>query len=316
MAYIGELAALTTAFCWSFTAVFFSEAGRRIGSFRVNCIRLFFAVIIYAVMLYIITGHFVPQDLNTAQIFWLALSGFIGLVIGDGCGFKAMVMIGPRLTMLLYATAPIMATIMAWFFLGEQLGLIDLFGITLTVFGVSWVVLERRFKGSNQFNLESSHPDSGTLLKGVFLGLGAAFGQAAGLVLSKYGMLYAGGTVEPLPASFVRMFASFILIWLFAGFRGEIKGNIKAMKNSKAMLFAGGGAFFGPFMGVWMSLVAVKYIEAGIAATLNSLTPIFIIPVVMLHFKEKVSLRAFLGAVVAVLGVALLFLSDVILRLF
>ena len=316
MTYLGELAALTTAFCWSFTAVFFSEAGRRIGSFRVNCIRLLFAVTIYVVILYVTTGRLFPLHLNAAQVFWLALSGFFGLVIGDGCGFKALVMIGPRLTMLLHATAPIMATIIAWFFLGEQLNLIDLLGIALTVFGVSWVVLERRFKGSNQFNLESSHPDSGTLMKGVFLGLGAAFGQASGLVLSKYGMLYAGGTVEPMPASFIRMLSSFVLIWLFAGIRGEFRGNIRAMKNVKAMLFAGGGAFFGPFLGVWMSLVAVTYIAAGIAATLNSLTPIFIIPVVMLYFKEKVSLRAFLGAVVAVLGVALLFLNDVILELF
>ena len=112
------------------------------------------------------------------------------------------------------------------------------------------------------------------------------------------------------------MLSSFVLIWLFAGIRGEFGGNIRAMKNVKAMLFAGGGAFFGPFLGVWMSLVAVTYIAAGIAATLNSLTPIFIIPVVMLYFKEKVSLRAFLGALVAVLGVALLFLNDVILELF
>lgn len=316
MPYIGEVAALTTAFCWSFTAVFFSEAGRIMGSFRVNCIRLLFAVIIYMVMLYLTTGEFFPRNLNSSQIFWLSLSGFFGLIVGDGCGFKALVMIGPRLTMLLHATAPIMATIIAWFFLDEQLHWLDLIGIALTVFGVSWVIMERRFQSSNQFNLEKSHPDSGTLLKGVFLGLGAAFGQASGLVLSKYGMLYAGGTVEAMPASFIRMFAAGVLIWLFAGLRGEFYLTIKAMKNYKAMLFTGSGALFGPFFGVWMSLVAVKYIEAGVAATLNSLTPVFIIPVVMIYFKEKVSLRAFLGAVVAVCGVALLFSGDALLRLF
>jgi len=316
MPYLGELAALTTAVCWSFTSVFFAEAGRRIGSFRVNCIRLLLAVLIYAFILYLTTGSLFHSSLNFSQVFWLSLSGIIGLVIGDGCGFKSMVMIGPRLMMLLHATAPIMATVMAWFLLGEQLGLIDLLGIVLTVFGVSWVILERRFKGGNHFNLEKSHPDSGTLLKGVLLGLGSALGQAAGLVLSKYAMFNLGGTVEPMPASFVRMVASLIFIWILAGFRGEIKNTLRAFKDRKALAFTGGGAFFGPFLGVWMSLVAVKYIEAGIASTLNSLTPIFIIPVVMIFFKEKISMRAFIGAVIAVLGVSLLFSGDAILGLF
>ncbi|MFZ5980187.1 MAG: DMT family transporter [Candidatus Zixiibacteriota bacterium] len=316
MAYIGELAALTTAVCWSFTSVFFAEAGRRIGSFRVNCIRLLMAVSIYTVILYLTTGRLFPESLNTSQTFWLSVSGIIGLVIGDGFGFKSMVMIGPRLMMLLHATAPIMATLIAWFLLGEQLGLLHLLGIALTVFGVSWVILERRLNRGNHFNLDKGHPDSGTMVKGVLLGLGSALGQASGLVLSKYAMLSLGGTVEPMPASYIRMVASLIFIWFLAGFRGEIKNNLNAFKDRRALAFVGGGAFFGPFLGVWMSLVAVRYIEAGIAATLNSLTPIFIIPVVMVMFKEKVSMRAFLGAVVAVLGVSLLLLGDALLRLF
>jgi drug/metabolite transporter (DMT)-like permease len=128
-------------------------------------------------------------------------------------------------------------------------------------------------------------------------------------------MLYAGGTVEALPASFIRMFCSMVMIWVLCGFRGQFIDTIKAMKLGRVMLLSGGGAFFGPFLGVWMSLVAVRHIEAGIAATLNAMTPIFIIPVVILVYKEKVSLRAVLGAILAVVGVALLFLSDEVSQL-
>ena len=114
MSYAGEFFALVTAVCWSFTAIFFSEAGRRIGSFRVNSIRLLFAVAIYAIVLLVITGRIFPENLHRDQVLILALSGLIGLVIGDGCGFKALVMIGPRLTTLLWGTAPIMAVVIAW----------------------------------------------------------------------------------------------------------------------------------------------------------------------------------------------------------
>ncbi len=316
MPYAGELAALTTALCWSFTAIFFSEAGRRVGSFRVNCIRLVLAVAIYCIILLSTTGRLFPENINTAQIVWLAMSGLIGLVIGDGCGFKALVMIGPRLTTLMWGTAPIIATIIAWVFLGEKLHVVHLLGIAVTIGGVSWVVTERQFKNGNHFNLQSGHPDEGSLFKGIMLGLLAAFGQATGLVLSKYAMLDAGEPLEALPASFIRMLSSMIIIWAFAIIRGKLVDTLRGFKHAPAMLFALGGAIFGPFLGVWTSLIAVTYIAAGIAATLNATTPIWIIPNVILYYKEKVTIRAIFGALLAVGGVTLLFMADEILGRF
>jgi len=311
----GELSALATAVCWSITAIFFTEAGRRIGSFRVNSIRLVLAVFIYCIILLFTEGRLFPENINSNQILWLALSGLIGLVIGDGAGFKALVMIGPRITTLLWATAPIMAAVLGWVFLGEHLQWIQMLGIAVTIGGVSWVVAERRYTGANHFNLVSEHPDSGTMTRGVMLGLLAAFGQAAGLVLSKHAMLNEGEVLDALPASFIRMLSSMIMIWFFALIRGKFMDTVRGIKNNKAMFFALGGAIFGPFLGVWTSLIAVKYIAAGIAATLNATTPIWIIPNVILYYKEKVSARAVIGVLVAIIGIALLFLANTILEM-
>jgi drug/metabolite transporter (DMT)-like permease len=73
-------------------------------------------------------------------------------------------------------------------------------------------------------------------------------------------------------------------------------------------MYAWGGAVTGPFLGVWMSLVAVKHTEAGVAMAIMSIVPVLVIPWVIIFFKEKVSLRAVLGAVLAVCGVFILFL--------
>jgi drug/metabolite transporter (DMT)-like permease len=306
MHYAGELAALSTALLWSFTAVFFSLAGKRIGSFNVNKIRLVFAAIIYVVVLLITTGHPLPIGLNSSQLFWLTLSGLIGLVIGDGCGFKSLVMIGPRLATLVMASAPIMATVIAWVFLGEKLKLIELAGITVTITGIAWVVSERHY-GVN--GLAEGHPDAGTLTRGVILALIASLGQATGLVLSKHAMLDLGSNVPPLEASAVRIMTSLVIIWSYSALSGKLPQTIRSLKDGRAMLYSGGGAFFGPFLGVWSSLVAVSLIETGIAATLNATTPVLIIPTVILVYREKVTFRAVLGAIVAVIGVALLFLG-------
>jgi drug/metabolite transporter (DMT)-like permease len=247
---------------------------------------------------------------------WLTLSGLIGLVLGDSWGFKALVMIGPRLTTLLRATTPIMTTIIAWFMLGERLKPIDLIGIALTVGGVAWVITERQFIPQNGRELEAGHPDAGSLFKGVLLGLGAAAGQAIGLVMSKHAMLDFETTLDAMPSSFVRMVASMLMIWTFTGLRGRLPDTLRAFRNRPAMLFSLGGAITGPFLAVTLSLVAIKYVETGIAATLSSMAPILVIPLVVIIYKEKVSPRAIVGAIVAFLGVALLFVGDEISRFF
>lgn len=272
------------------------------------------ATCLYVLVLPLAVGHLIPPGISIEQVGWLALSGFVGLVLGDSWGFKALVMIGPRLTTLLRSTTPIMTTIIAWFMLGEQLKPVDLIGIALTVGGVGWVVAERQFTPSGGKALEADHPDAGTLFKGVMLGLGAAAGQAAGLVMSKHAMLNLGTTLDAMPASFVRMAASMLMIWVFTGLRGRIPDTVRAFRNRPAMIFALGGSITGPFLAVTLSLVAVKHIETGIAATLASMAPILVIPLVMIIYQEKVSPRAILGAIVAFLGVALLFVGDDVLR--
>jgi len=307
--YIGETAALATALLWAFTSLFFAEAGKLLGSFRVNNIRLLVAVVIYCLVLVLTTGRLWPAELNQQQFLWLAASGMVGLVMGDGCGFKALVMIGPRLTTLLYAAAPIIATVISWIFLDEKLGTWSVIGIVVTITGITWVVLERTYGGNSDGPADRNHPDAGSRLKGVFLGLGAAGGQAIGLVMAKQAMAYSGGTVEPLEASFVRMSCALVLIWLIAAGRRQLPSTLAAMKNLKGLGFTSAGAVVGPFLGVWMSLVAITYIATGIAATLNAMTPVLIIPLVILYYKEKVSARALIGAVVAVGGVAIIYLS-------
>lgn len=66
--------------------------------------------------------------------------------------------------------------------------------------------------------------------------------------------------------------------------------------------------FFGPFLGVSFSLIAVKYTAAGVAATLMSIVPVLIIAPSVIFFREKVTFKEIAGAIIAVGGVALFFL--------
>jgi len=170
----------------------------------------------------------------------------------------------------------------------------------VTIGGVVWVTAERAPNGN------SNEPKDDKKALGIMLALLGAAGQATGLVLAKAGM---GESLAPLPATFIRMVAATAGIWLIGFIKRDNMETIRKIKDRRAMLLALGGSICGPFLGVWMSLVAVKNTEAGIAAAIMATVPILVIPLVIIFYREKVSLKAAVGAVIAVGGVALLFLS-------
>ena len=73
-------------------------------------------------------------------------------------------------------------------------------------------------------------------------------------------------------------------------------------------VFATLTTFFGPFLGVSLSLMAVQYAKVGIASTLMALTPVLIIVPYALINHQKISLREVIGTLITVTGVALFFL--------
>ena len=288
----GELAAVATALCWAFSGIFFAEAARRIGALRTNLLRLPIAVVLLSAALAATGTTFATLD---ARRTWLlAASGFVGLTIGDLALFASLVRIGPRLAALLMALAPVFATVAGAVGLGELPGQFALAGMAVTLAGVGWVVLERRDGQAHPFEHRGA----------IALGVVAAACQGVGLVLAKAGM---AGEVPPLAATWVRMAVATAGMWLLALLAGRIAGLaiVDAARRGFAPVL--GGAVAGPFVGVWLSLVAARYTDVGVAATLMATTPVLIIPLVMVTERYRPSLRAVLGALIAIAGVALLF---------
>jgi drug/metabolite transporter (DMT)-like permease len=296
LSYLGELAALGTSLSFSVGSTMFTAAGRRIGPLVVNRIRLVFAVIFLSTFHWATLGTLIPFDAAPERWLWLGLSGIVGLVIGDIFLFQAFVLIGPRLTMLMMSLAPIIAALQAWIFLDETLTSGQIFGILLTLAGIGWVVME----GSGQ---NRNDRDYG---RGILLGLGGAIGQATGLVLAKNGL---GGEFSPISANLIRMLTATILLWTLTFFQGQAKETLQALRvNKKGALFTTAGAFLGPFVGVSLSLFALQRVEVGVASTLTSLPPIFLLPISYFIFKERFGWGAIAGTILAMAGVAALFL--------
>jgi len=293
--YYGEIAALGTSLCWSFCSILFTISSKRIGHNYVNRLRLTIALVFITFVHYIIYKSFVPVNINLNHLFWFGLSGVIGFVIGDRFLFKSFVFVGPRIGMLMMSLTPIFGALIAWIFLHESLTFQKVIATTVTLIGISWVVLERN---GNEY-------EKGHYSTGILLGIGAAFCQALGLILSKKGL---SEDLSPLFGNVIRVFVGVVTIWLIPIFKGEIVLSFKKLKDKKAGFALLGGSFLGPFIGVWLSLIAVQYTLVGIASTLMALPPVILLPLSFLIFKEKITIRAIIGTCVTLAGVGMIFL--------
>ncbi len=313
----GHAAGLTTSILWTGTSLSFTAASRRIGPTAVNAIRISFAMVLLALTHRLRFDAWIPAALPR-QVWLLAFSGVIGLVIGDQALFTAFVEIGPRLSTLIMTSAPLMAALCGWVALGEALGPTAWIGVALTVGGVAWVVLERpRAPASADPRIQPVRHRA----RGIILGFVAAACQTVGYLLSKqgigHGWLPDSELMDPQAATFLRMFFAglgMVPVVLVYGLRERkeraagVRPKASPHSRRSGVLLAMCGAMVGPYLGVWMSLVAADKVPLGVAQTLCSLPPVLILPFVRFVYQEHISKRAVAGAVLAVAGVAVLFL--------
>lgn len=308
---VGELAALVTAALWTFSALFFGLATRRTTAQAVNLSRLLLACVFLGLTVAVLgaagaLGGGMPPARQGAL---LLASGLVGLTLGDAALFRAFAVLDTRRVVLMGSLAPVFAAFLAAPLLGERLGLVTFLGIELTLAGIAWVLVERK-----SAHVASPHVAEGLLMAGL-----AALGQAAGAVLAKAGLgnagtatplgALAGSAAAPVPALVGTSFrmaagAAGMLVWM--GWKGRV-GEVRSVaKDRRTALLVAAGTVCGPFVGVWLSLVAFSRTETAVAQTIISLTPVLVLPVSWIAFGDRPSWRATVGALVAVAGVAVL----------
>jgi len=299
--YLGEIAALLTAIFWTVTSLSFESAGKKVGSLQVNLIRLVLAFIIFSILNLVRNGTFIPVDAGAERWGWLALSGLVGFVFGDLLLFQSYVIIGARIAMLIMALAPPITAFMSWLMLGEVMGFMKWVGMFVTFSGIAIVILKRE---KHEDETKRRKIKANYSIKGILLAFGGALGQGVGLVLSKKGM----GDYDAFAASQIRVITGMIGFAVIIMITGRFGKVWHAVRNFSAMKSISIGSFFGPFLGVSFSLIAIQHTQAGVAATIMSIVPVLIIPPAIFLFHEKVNWKEIIGAIITVGGVAIFFL--------
>lgn len=298
----GETMAIVAALIFSWTSVFFTTAGRRLGVTTVNLLRLPSGALCLAASHLVLTGRLWPEGMAWNQQLWIGLSGVVGLAIGDSALFRAFTTIGPRRSMAVMALAPVFTVVLAWSMLGEQLGGWALTGIAVVIGGVVLASIGRA-EGRGIFGTI----EPGVLRLGLLLALVASAGQGLGSALAKLGMAGELG-VDALGATLVRMTWAAIAYWVVVLPQQKPRELVESLRDRRGVLALIVAILMGPFISVWISLVAIKNTEAGIAQVLLGLVPIFVVVPAWIVYHDRPSPRSVLGILLAIAGSALLFL--------
>ncbi len=308
MKYLGEIISIGVAFSWTATALLSEMGSKRMGNVTLNFTRMAITLIFSAILFWVITGSPLPAHASTEAYLWMMLSGLVGYVIGDFCLFQCYIIIGSKFGQLFMTLAPITAAIMAWITLGQELRATAIIAMAVTLTGIAITVLGR---GDNHHSLSLKLP-----LNGVLFAIGAAVCQGVGLVLSKIGMNHYEASMTtacspwilPFYANVFRCIAGIAGFAILLHFREGWQSLRKNVTDRTSMTVATLTTIFGPFVGVGCSLLAVQYTGAGIASTLMALTPIIIILPAWWLFKQPITVKSVIGALISVAGVSLFFL--------
>ncbi len=312
---IANMAALGAALCWAAGGLIAIGPVRVLGSIAFNRVRLTIVATALLIATTLMGGW---QTLDTGSALTLALSGLLGIVVGDMALFWSLSRLGPRRNVVIYAANAPLTALLAYALLGEALGPWTVLGVALVTLGVMLAVALR--SGSTH----SWEAIQGSLLAGVSVCLLAAVGQAAGSIIAKPVM--AAGA-DPIASAAVRVTTAalmFTAIGALSAIRsggaamagGEMPGGrfggmlggllLPRGLTPKLMLQIAGNGLLGVGLGMTLLLVGLAHGNAGVVATLSALSPVLILPMMWLLTGQRPALGAWVGAAVAVAGVALI----------
>ncbi|MBL0456070.1 DMT family transporter [Aeromonas enteropelogenes] len=288
-----EWLALASASLWAVAALISVTPARHLGAFAYSRWRMFLVTLMLGTIS-LFTGGW--QTLSTSTLPLLALSGLVGIFIGDTALFACMNRLGPRRSGLLFSCHALFSALLGLWLFNEQLTGLRLLGALLVFSGVMLAILFGRRSSSAWEQIR------GSLAVGIGLGLTAALCQSVGAIIAKPVMM--SGEVDAVSASGIRMGSALLAHCALRLVRLPLAMPLKPVTPRILGMIAVNG-FLAMALGMTLILVALREGEVGMVAILSSTTPVILLPLLWWHSGERPSAAAWGGALLATLGTAL-----------
>ena len=289
---LGCGAALVSSAAWALDPILFRRIGDRMGPTAMNLAKGIIGVLLLCIPLI----YFCVDPVDRRTFLLLGVSGILGISLADTFFFMALVRLGARLAILIETLCSVVTVILAVALLGERPATLVWVGIVLTIAGVAWVLWEREPRKDLAHNWAS----------GIKFGMLSVLFTSLGIIVAKLCM----ESVEPLQATIVRLAVGTAGLALWGLIRARLGLWLSPLRQPAMLLNFTLAVFVAICVGLFLSFVALKYVDAAVAVPLNSTSALFVLPMEAFAAKSKISARAVIGASVATCGIIIIFLIN------
>lgn len=289
-----------TGLLWAIGPLCFASIGRRIGAAGI----LVLGRIIGSLLLVIVCAAYLPlmpearHIPDSQQVFWIAISSVLGMVLGDILLYEAFVSLGPRRATQIQMIAPVFSAGAAWLWMGETMGPWQLAGAAIVMGGIAVAVMARARTG------EQGREPGVVTNKGVLFAIGSAILTGLGAVTLRQAFLI--GHLDSIIAGTVRVGIGAMLLAFMPLIRGQLPGLLRHLRDPWILQRFVPGVLAGPVLGILCYVAAVKRVNPGLVSTLAQTSPLFMMPMIWYRYKAGIGWRAALATLAAIGGVALI----------
>ncbi len=297
-AWAGEINAALSALLWGSAHIVFARIRPPISAAALNLGKNVFATLMFIAALWIVTGSPWPGGMSTQTVLVFVASGFLGLAVCDTLLMRSLMDIGPQRMTLLFLSVPVLVALIATLPpLSETQPVMAWVGMAVCIGGISMAIRRRT----------EDEADPERFRRGIRTGLLAALFQTAAILLARQGLAQADAPL--LESGVIRMLAGALGVVVIGAFTGQVKGWAVEVRRRDAFWMLMGASFVGTFLGILTNQFGLKWsAHAGVATTLNSMMPLYLLPLSVIFLGEKFGKREVVATFIAVAGVALMFL--------
>tara|TARA_Y100000768_G_scaffold130903_1_gene97307 strand:- start:54 stop:926 length:873 start_codon:yes stop_codon:yes gene_type:complete len=290
---MGDLYAVITAVCWSSAVILFDISTKKFSAIQLNVLKNLIGV--FGFILTIIVFSIPSPNFSQKDIFTLALSGFLGILIADGLFLESLRRLGSGLSAVVSTIYTPTVFIIAFILFSETINPQSYIGGALVLGGITISVFQ--------------HPNT---IKKKDLYIGIFFGLMAN-ILTAYSVLIIKPIMKNNPVVYVALYR--FSVGLFFGIiinlvKSGTKTIIQKFKQGLTNQYVILGAFLGTYLSVIFWLAGYKYTLAGRAAIYNQLSTVFIIILARIFLKEPMTSKKIIGVSLAIFGAMIVSVSK------
>ena len=296
---IGEILSLGSAITWGISVSLFKIIGNTISPYILNPLKNTIGTILFIFTCVLFTDSSVISELSFSESILLAFSGVIGITVADVLFLRSLNILGTSRSSILNTVYSPVVIVLAYFFLGETLTLVHIFGGVLILGSILYL------------SINSDKGDTQNINQGLILGLIAYTLMAVGIIIVKPILTKFSNSIDAqmwiilyrlIPGTLLSYFTLSIMLT-----RDQVA---QQLSNKKIWPIIFIGSFLGTYFGFAMWIVGMAKTSASIASILNQTSTIFIAFFGWLILKETFSKKMMVSFFVAVVGAFIIIINP------